>query len=109
MTPGAVDPTQQREQRKQNLLLASRLARGQAVIALDELGGRADAVAYRVARVHAWLSSPLVWTAGSAVAAVVLAATLRRVRIVRVLRWSWLAWGFWRSAAPVLARYRALG
>jgi hypothetical protein len=109
VTPQAVDPARQREQRKQNLLLASRLARGQAVVALDELGGRADAVAYRVARVRAWLSSPLVWTAGSAVGALVLTAKLRRVRIVRVLRWGWLAWGFWRKAAPVLARYRALG
>jgi hypothetical protein len=109
VTPGAVEPTLPRDQRKQNLLLASRLARGQAVVALDELGGRADAVAYRVARVHAWLSSPLVWTVGSAVGVLVLTATLRRVRIVRVLRWGWLAWGFWRSAAPVLARYRALG
>ena len=46
-------PTQvQREQRKQSLLLASRLARSQALIALGELGGRADAVADGIARVR---------------------------------------------------------
>lgn len=109
MNPGAVDPTQQREQRKQSLLLASQLARGQAVVAIDELAVRADAVAFRIVRVHAWLSSPLFWTAGSALGGIVLAVTLRRVRIVRLLRWGWLGWRFWRSAAPVLARYRALG
>jgi hypothetical protein len=109
VTPGAVDPTRQREQRKQNLLLASRLARGQVIVAFDEVGERADMVAYRVARVRAWLSSPLVWTAGSALGGLVLAVALRRVRIVRLLRWGWLGWRFWRGAAPVLARYRALG
>ena len=107
MTPRSAGPTLQRNRRKQDLLLASQLARGQAVGAFDELAGRADAVAYCVARIRTWLSSPLAWTAGSAAGALVLAVALRRVRAARLLRWGWLAWRLWRSVGPALARHRA--
>ena len=40
---------EQRAQRKQDLLLASRALRREAVTAFDQLAGRADAVARRVA------------------------------------------------------------
>ena len=101
-------PTQvQREQRKQSLLLASRLARGQAVIALGELGGRADAVADGMARVRERVSSPLVWALGSAVGAFLLTVKRDRTRGVGLLSWIWPAWRVWRSVATVLAAYRA--
>ena len=101
-------PTQvQREQRKQSLLLASRLARGQALIALGKLGGRADAVADGIARVRERVSSPLVWALGSAVGAFLLTALRGRTRGVGMLSWIWPAWRVWRSVAPVLAAYRA--
>jgi hypothetical protein len=109
MTRSDSDPALQRSRRKQDLLLASQLARGAAVDAFDELADRVDGVAYRVVRVRVWLASPLVWTAGSAVGGLALALALRRARAVRLLRWGWLAWRLWRSAAPALARYRAAG
>lgn len=106
MTRRDPDPTLQRGLRKQDLLLASRMARGQALLAFDELAQRADLVADRVVKVRMWLSSPSAWVAGAA-GAMVLGVTLRRLRAVRVLRWSWLAWRLWRSAGPALLRYRA--
>jgi hypothetical protein len=109
MMQRASGPALQRSRRKQDLLLASQLARGQAVVAFDEIADRADLVVYRVVRVRMWLSSPLVWAAGSAVGGLMLAVTLRRARAVNVLRWGWLAWRLWRSAGPVLAHYRAAG
>ncbi len=109
MTRHASDATLQRSRRKQDLLLASQLARGQVVGAFDELADRADLIAYRVVRIRVWLSSPLVLTVGSAVGALVLGVALRRVRAVRMLRWSWRAWRLWRSAAPALVLLRATG
>ncbi|HEY8876303.1 MAG TPA: hypothetical protein VIN03_01995 [Roseateles sp.] len=82
-----------RAQRKADLLLASGLLRGQAALAVDDLGGRADGW---VSRILAWrnlLSNPIV------VAAAGLGATLfagagqeRRGKLWRGLRWAWLAW-----------------
>jgi len=96
-----------RRQRKHNLLLASQLARGQVVGAFDDLAGRADAVAYRVLQVRAWLSSPLAWMVGGVAVTLAMRVTLRRGgRTLRLLRWGWLAW---RVAAPALASYRARG
>jgi len=96
----------QRDQRKLNLLLASRLARGQAMIALDELGGRADSVADSVARVREWLSSPLVWTLGSAVGALLLSIRKRRAGGVGLLSLVWPAWRVWRSVSAVVTSNR---
>ena len=111
MTMQGAGPALRRSQRKQDLLLASQLARGQAVGAFNELAGRADAVVHRVQQLRAWFSSPLVWMAGSALGTVALRAGLRRRgRTLRLVRWGWLAWRVWRvwrSAAPALARYRA--
>lgn len=97
----------QRGQRKQNLLLASRLARGQAVIALDELGGRADAVADGVARLRDWASNPLVLTVGSAVGALLLTFNKRRARRVGLLSWALPAWRLGRVVAAAVASYRS--
>ena len=101
------NPLPTRDVRKQNLLLASQLARGQFVAAFDPLAQRADWVAQGVVRARAWLASPSAWVAASAVGALALAVTLRRGPARRLLRWGWMALGVWRSAAPVVARYRA--
>lgn len=109
MTAAGSDQARQRSLRKQDLLLASQLARGQAVGAFDELAGRADALALRVVRVRLWLSDPRVWVAGSAVGSLLFAAVLRRAPARRGLRWgrwawrAWSVWRAWRSAAPLLA------
>ena len=102
MTPRPALTRLQRDQRKQSLLLASRLARDQAVVAFDELARRADALAYQVARARAWVARGLTWSVGSAVGSFALALWLRRVRAVRLLRWVWPAWRLWRSAAAAM-------
>jgi hypothetical protein len=107
MTQRAPGPALQRSQRKQDLLLVSQLARHQAMGAFDELAGPADALAYRVASLRTWLSSPQGLTVGSAAGALALALALRRGRVARVLRWGWLAWRLWRSARPALRQIRA--
>jgi hypothetical protein len=100
------DRAQQRR-RKQDLLLASKLARAQVIGSFDEVAGRADAVIGRIEAIRRWLSNPLLWMAGSAAGVIVLGAALRRERAVRAvtvaLRWGWLGWRLWRSAAPALA------
>lgn len=106
MRPGGSGRALQRNPRKSDLLLASQLARGQALGAFDELTDRADAVADRVARVGRWLSNPLLWTAGSIAGVLVLRVALRRFPNGRVLRWAGLAWRIWRSTRPVLRRDR---
>jgi hypothetical protein len=87
----------QRSRRKEDLLLASTLARGQVVRSFDELAAQADWVADRVVSVRRWLSNPLAWMLGSAAGAIALGATLRQVRVRQVLRWSWLAWRLYGS------------
>ena len=93
--------TRQRDLRKEDLLLASQLARGQVLAAVAELGEGADAVADRVQQLRRWLSSPWVLAAGAA-GALVLGVALRRVRALSVLRWGWLLWRLWRAAVPAL-------
>lgn len=97
------DPARQHARRKQDLLLASQLARGLAAGAVDELADRADLIVGGVERVRMWLSSPLVLTAGPLAAALLLGFALRRGDRGPVLRWAWLAWKLWRNAGPLLA------
>lgn len=95
-----------RSRRKQDLLLASRLARGQAVLAFDELAGGADRLVLAALRLRLWLSNPLVLSAGGAAVGVLAVAALRRVRLLRVLRalrWGWLAWRLWHGAQRLQA------
>ncbi len=108
------DPARRRSLRKEDLLLASQLARGQAMGAFDDLAGRADAVALRVVRVRLWLSDPRVQLIAAAGAGVVLAVVLRRKPATRWLRWGWLRWGWrawrlWRSAGPRLTPHHTAG
>jgi hypothetical protein len=97
VTPDSAPTPALLEQRKQNLLLASRLARGQAVIAIDEIGGQADRVADTLVRVRDWVTSPLLWMVGSSVGALVLTLKGRKARSLGLLRWIWPAWRAWRT------------
>jgi hypothetical protein len=106
MTPRAPGASRRRDLHKQDLLLASRLARGQALGAFDELADRADRVAARVAGARAWLSSPLGLVAGSMFGVVALTLAPRRLRGVRLMRWGLLAWRLWRITGPARARWR---
>lgn len=85
-----------RDRRKADLLLASALVRGQAQLAVDDLGQRADGW---VRRVMAWrdlLANPVVLAAASTGAAFFAASgRQRRGQVWRGLRWAWLAWRMW--------------
>jgi hypothetical protein len=96
----------QRAQRKQNLLLASRLVRGQLVGAVDELGQGADGVIQRVRQVQAVLTDPRVWLIGSAIGSMFALIAVRRLRSFWLLRWGLLGWRVWKSAAPMLRSRR---
>jgi len=86
-----------RAERKENLLLASALLRGQVQRDVDDLGGRADGVARRVLVVRGWLSDPLVQAAvGGGAAFFAGSGRAGRRRLWGVLRWGWLAWRVWR-------------
>jgi hypothetical protein len=93
MIPRIPSDPRLRAERKANLLLASELLRGQAQIAVDDLGERADGLVNRVLTVREWLSNPAVLAAASGGAAFFAAAgSRRRGRLMGALRWAWLAW-----------------
>lgn len=96
MIPRIPDDPAARAERKANLLLASELLRGQAALAVDDLGGRADGL---VVRAMAWrnlLSNPVVLAAAGGGAAFFAAGGEKlRGRVWRGLRWAWLAWRLW--------------
>lgn len=82
-----------RDARKANLLLASEVLRGQAALAVDDLGGRADRWAVRILAWRKLLSHPLVLaTAGGGAAFFAASGPAGRSRLWRGLRWAWLAW-----------------
>ncbi|HEV6964407.1 MULTISPECIES: hypothetical protein [Roseateles] len=86
----------QRAERKANLLLASAVLRGQAVLAVDDLGDRADGLARRVLTLREWLSHPAVLAAlGGGAAFFAGAGPRRRGLLWRGLRWAWFAWQTW--------------
>lgn len=92
-----------RERRKRDLLLASELARGQAVAALGQVGPRVDRVARGAIRLHAWAAQPPVWMAGGALALFVLL----RLRSLRALRWGLLGVRAWQAGRSILATRRS--
>ena len=102
MSDRAAVPPWQRDQRKQNLLLASRLVRGQLIVAVDEIGHSADTLIQRARRVVAVVTDPRLWLIGSAVGSVAALLAVRRLRSFWLLRWGLLAWRVWKSAAPML-------
>ncbi|MDE2367328.1 MAG: hypothetical protein KGN16_00015 [Burkholderiales bacterium] len=103
MTGGRIGPVEQRDRRKQQLLLASRLARVQAAGAFDELAGSTDAIANRAMQVRAWLGSPVAWIIGTAIGGLLLRLTRSTgQRPSRQLRWGWAAWQLWRRYGAAL-------
>lgn len=103
----------QREQRKLDLLLASRLARAQAALAVDQLAARAEQVTARVAQLRAFVARPSVQLVGAASVALWFGRSLGRRRAPvarraawgsRLLRWGWLGWRAWRIGGPALLR-----
>ena len=86
-----------RDRRKADLLLASALVRGQAQLAVDDLGGRADGWVLRVMAWRDLLANPAVLAAASMGAAFFAASGKeRRGKLWRGLRWAWLAWRVYR-------------
>ncbi|MCE4555681.1 hypothetical protein [Pelomonas cellulosilytica] len=86
-----------RTERKENLLLASTLLRGQMERDLDDLGERADGVARRVQVLRGWLKHPALQAlVGGGAAFFATADRQRRHRLWGLLRWGWLAWRVWR-------------
>jgi len=89
------DPAQ-RSRRKADLLLASGLLRGQAALAVDDIGQRADGWARRVIAWRDLLSSPIVQAAAGIGAGLFAASgSKRRGTLWSGLRWAWLAWRMW--------------
>jgi hypothetical protein len=98
---------QEREQRKQDLLLASSLVRTQMVGAVGDIGQRVDATVLVVLRLRAWLSDPRVWVIGGAVLSASTLAALPRVRAMRLLHWVLMGWRLLRVTASMWVRRRA--
>jgi hypothetical protein len=98
-----------RARRKQDLLLASGLAREQAVVAIGEIGQRADQVARALIQVRAWLVDPRLWLVGGVVASAVALVALPRMRSLRLVHWGLLAVRAWRATRRVLAGRRRAG
>lgn len=91
------DPAQ-RDRRKADLLLASGLLRGQAALAVDDLGERADGWVRRVLAWRDLLTNPIVLAAAGAGATLFAAAGKpRRGQLGRGMRWAWLAWRLWQG------------
>jgi hypothetical protein len=82
-----------RDERKANLLLASQLLRGQAALAVDDVGQRADSWVLRVVAWRNLLTHPaVVAAAGGSAAFFAAVGPQRRGRLWRGLRWAWLGW-----------------
>lgn len=93
MIPKIPDDPSARAERKANLLLASEVLRGQATLAVDDLGGRADRWAVRLRAWRQVLANPAVLAAvGGGAAFFAASGPQQRGRFWRGLRWAWLAW-----------------
>lgn len=96
MIPRIPDDLARRAERKQDLLLASALLRGQAVAAVDDLGERADVWGRRWQWLQAQLADPWVRAATTVGAAFMAGSGPGRSRWMRLLRWGLVAWRAWR-------------
>ena len=86
------DPAR-RAQRKADLLLASQVLRGQILLDVEDVGGRADVWGRRWQSVRGWLSDPrLLATMGGAGAFMFAAGGRWRAKLWRMARWAWLGW-----------------
>lgn len=97
----------ERGRRKQDLLLASRLARQQAMVAIDQIGQRADGLVGSYRQVRAWMAVPQVGAATGVLGGVATLLALRRVRGLRLLRWGLLGWRVWKLTRQMLPVWRA--
>ncbi len=96
MIPRIPDDPALRAQRKANLLLASEVMRGQAVLSADDIGHRADGWVLRILAWRNLLSNPVILAAASGGAALFAGAGGdRRGKLWRGLRWAWLAYKVW--------------
>lgn len=106
MIPHAHTDPPARERRKHDLLLASALARGQAVAALAEVGPRIDWVARGAFELRAWAAQPRVRVAGGTLGALLVLSSLVRWRGLRLVRWGLLAVRVWQIGRSVLTARR---
>ena len=97
----------QRTRRKQDLLLASSLARHQAMLAINQISQRADRVVGIYRQVRAWMAVPQVGAGASLAASLAALLALRKVRTFKLLRWGQLGWRVWRLAAGLLPDWRS--
>lgn len=93
----------QRERRKQDLLLASAMAREQAAAAISDLELRADHLVAQVGAVRHLFQRPSVRLAGG-LAALLLGRSVSRSGPARLLRWAMLGWRAWQALAPLRAQ-----
>jgi hypothetical protein len=92
----------QRARRKQDLLLASTLARNQALVAIGQIGQRADVLVGGYRQLRTWMALPQVSAAAGALSSMVALMALRRLRSFRLLRWGWMGWRTWKLATGLL-------
>lgn len=102
MTPDPAAERARRQRRKQDLLLASALARGQAVVAIDQIGQRADGLILGYRQLRSWIALPQAGAVGGVLASVAAMVALRRLRVFRLLRWGLLGWRVSRLAVNLL-------
>jgi hypothetical protein len=89
-----------REQRKQDLLLASAVLRTQVAGNFHLLADQADGLGRRWSALRAWFDGPALRTGATAASALMLVVVLRRLRWWRLARWAWVGWRLWRTASP---------
>jgi len=92
----------ERSRRKHDLLLASALARQQAMVAIDQISRRADWLVGGYRQLRAWVAVPQVGTVASLAASVAALMALRHVRTFRLLRWGMLSWRAWKLVGGLL-------
>ncbi len=97
----------ERSRRKQDLLLASSLARQQAMVAIDQISHRADVVVGSYQQIRAWMAVPHVGAVAGLGASVATLLALRRVRGVGLLRWGLLGWRVWKLTRELLPVWRS--
>jgi hypothetical protein len=90
------DPAR-RARRKADLLLASAVMRGELMLDVQDVGGRADVWGRRWQWLKGWMSDPLVLAvAGGGAAFMAASGRRRRGQLWRAGRWVWMAWRIWR-------------
>ncbi|MFG6467131.1 hypothetical protein [Roseateles sp. BYS87W] len=100
MIPHIPDDPAARLRRKEDLLLASEVMRGQAVAAVCDLGERGDRWGRRWLWLQGWLADPAVRALlGGGAAFFATAGRSRRARLWRWARGAWVVWRLWRRAA----------